>query len=332
MRIIKPTEAITVDHPVILIVGQWGIGKTTLGCSFNTLTYDFDNGASRAVNRRDIAAISAWSDVDLSREVLRNYSGATFDTVARALALLSAAIIDENPKNGSNGTLNQRGWGILRQRFGGVLDTLESYRLDVLLLAHAKEVRDGELRKIVADIPGGSYAEIMRRAHFVGYLALVNGKRVLDFNPTDKFIGKNPGRWEPIEVPPAHQAQSFMAQVFDEGRKALGRISEASARIAAAVQRWQGEIAGYVTADDFTAGFVRLRSLKDSDLPVYTQAHHVLAVAAKAAGMRFNTQTSAFEFSGVRPPAPAPLPSVVARRAATVQPRLDSMLTPAGVQ
>lgn len=324
MRIIKPTEAITVDHPVILIVGQWGIGKTSLGCSFNSLTYDFDNGASRAVNRRDVAAIATWADVDLTREVLRNYSGVTFDTVARALSLLSAAIIEENPKAGSNGTLNQKGWGILRQRFGAVLDTLQSYQLDVLLLAHAKEVRDGDLRKVVADIQGGSHAEIMRRAHFVGYLSMVNGKRVLDFNPTDKFIGKNPGRWEPIEVPPAHLAESFMAQVFDEGRKALGRISEASTRIAAAVQRWQVEIAGYVTADDFTSGFLKLRSLKDSDLPVYTQVHHVLAVAAKAAGMRFNAQTSAFEFTGVRPPAPAPLPSVVARRAATLQP---SMLT-----
>jgi len=95
------------------------------------------------------------------------------------------------------------------------------------------------------------------------------------------------------------------------------------------VQAWQADIATYATADQFTGGLAKLRALKATDLPVYTQAHHVLAVAAKAAGMKFDVDAHAFRDTGVRPPAPA-LPSVEAssgRRAATWQPQLLSTLT-----
>lgn len=333
MRIIKPTDSIPVDHPVFLIVALIGTGKSSIGSSFNTLLLDFDHGAHRAVNRRDVAQIDAWRDVDLSRAALSRYSGVTIDTAERCLGMMTAAIIEENPKHGFNGVLTSKGWGVLKQRFGSMFDTLQSYGLDVLLLAHAKEVRDGDVRQIRADIPGGSYGEVLKRADFVGYLSIQGGRRMLDFNPTDKFIGKNPAGWAPIVVPPAEHAQSFMAELFEEGRQALGRKSEASARIAAAVERWQAEIATFRTAEQFTAGYERLRALKATDLAVYTQAYHVLSVAAKTAGMRFAADAGGFVDTGVRPPAPS-RPSVEAsfsRRAATVQPALYSQLT-AGVQ
>ena len=68
-RIIKATDPITVEHPLFLIVGQPGIGKSSLGYSCaEPLLLDFDGGAYRAVNRRDTWPISAWSDAAMLLE------------------------------------------------------------------------------------------------------------------------------------------------------------------------------------------------------------------------------------------------------------------------
>jgi hypothetical protein len=93
---------------------------------------------------------------------------------------------------------------------------------DVLLIAHDKEDKDGDTRIVRPDIVGGSYAEVMKVADFVGYLQMSGKDRVLDFNPTDRWIGKNPAGWAPFKLPPVAKAQEFMAELFDEGPEALG--------------------------------------------------------------------------------------------------------------
>jgi hypothetical protein len=330
MRIIQPTEAIPVAHPKVLIVGPTGIGKSSLASSFDSLLLDFDGGAHRAVNRRAVAAIESWGDVELG--ALQPYAGVAIDTVERCLGMMSVALIAENPRNGSNGSLTPLGWGRLKRRFRAMLDAVEGYGLDLLFVAHAKEFREGELTLVRADIPGGSYGEVLKVADFVGHLSMVNGRRILDFNPTDCFVGKNPGGWPAIVVPAPEHARDFMTELFDQARQALGRRSEASARIFTAVSAWQVEIAALATAEQFTALLARLRPLRESDLPVYAQVHHVLSVAAKAAGMRFDIGLAVFVDTGVRPmptaPVARPRPSDVANgRAATWQPELYSALT-----
>ena len=64
MKIIKGTDSISVEHPVFLIFGQPGIGKSSLGYSTkDPLLLDFDKGAHRAANRRDSLVIDGWKDV-----------------------------------------------------------------------------------------------------------------------------------------------------------------------------------------------------------------------------------------------------------------------------
>jgi hypothetical protein len=65
MRIIKATDSIPVDHPVFMIFGQPGIGKSSLGYSCkDVLALDFDKGAHRAANRRDTLVIDTWKDIE----------------------------------------------------------------------------------------------------------------------------------------------------------------------------------------------------------------------------------------------------------------------------
>jgi hypothetical protein len=251
MTIIKGTEPITVDHPVILLFGQPGICKSSLGYSAkDPLLLDFDKGAHRAANRRDTLVINSWTDVKElmeSADQLDPYGTLTVDTVGRCLDVMTAHIAATDPKKAPGGNLSQQGWGVLKTNFRTWIANLRTKGKDVLLIAHDKEDKDGDTRIVRPDIVGGSYGEVMKVADFVGYVYMNGRDRVLDFNPTDRWIGKNPGGWAPFPVPPIGKAQSFMAELFDKGREALGAISEESAQITQQVDTWRANIAKLTT-------------------------------------------------------------------------------------
>jgi hypothetical protein len=264
MRIIRATEAIPVEHPVFLIFGQPGIMKTSLGYSCkDPLLRDYDKGAHRAANRRDTLLIDSWKDVVESNaaEALEPYATVVEDTVGRCLDLLTADIAATDPKKAPGGNLSQQGWGVLKNRFRQHVATLRALGKDVLLIAHDKEDKDGDTRIVRPDIVGGSYGEVMKVADFVGY-AYMNGRdRMLDFSPTDRWIGKNPAGWPPFKVPPVAKATDFMAELFDLGREALGAISEASAKATQEIAVWRSRIDGLRTAKELNAAMPEIKAL-----------------------------------------------------------------------
>ena len=215
-RIIKSSETITIAHPNITIYGQTGIGKTSLGYSMkDPLLLDFDSGAHRAVNRKDTLVIDQWSDVvdAMTSGKLTPYKSIIVDTVGRALDVMTADIIMQTPKLGPNGNLSQQGWGQLKTRYRQWMAMLRTLDKDVLLIAHDREERDGDLRTVRPDIAGGSLSEVMKISDFVGYISVVGRDRVLDFAPTDRWIGKNPAGWAPFKLPPVVDAKVFMADL-----------------------------------------------------------------------------------------------------------------------
>lgn len=295
MRIIRATDPIPVQHPVFLIFGQPGICKSSLGYSAkDPLLLDFDKGAHRAANRRDSLVIDTWKDViELmeSGDALDPYGAITVDTVGRCLDVMTAHIAATDPKKAPGGNLSQQGWGVLKNNFRSWMSALRTKGKDVLLIAHDKEDKDGETRIVRPDIVGGSYGEVMKIADFVGY-AYMNGRdRVLDFNPTDRWIGKNPAGWKPFAVPPVAKAQTFMADLFDQGRAALGAISEASAKVALAVEEWREQIDTFKTPEEHTAAIEGMNALSPTLAP---QVKKLLADHAKALGFTFDTKAKAF--------------------------------------
>lgn len=295
MRIIKATDAIPVEHPVFLIFGQPGLLKTSLGYSCkDPLLRDYDKGAHRAANRRDTLLIDSWADVveSNSAEALAPYSTVVEDTVGRCLDLITADIAANDPKKAPGGNLTQQGWGVLKNRFRQHIATLRALGKDVLLIAHDKEDKDGDTRIVRPDIVGGSYGEVMKVADFVGY-AYMNGRdRVLDFNPTDRWVGKNPAGWAPFKVPPVAKAQDFMAELFEMGRQALGALSEESAAVMRQVDVWREKFAGITTADALNA---EMPIVKAIDVPmVQAQAAKLLMDRGEALGFEFDTKAKKF--------------------------------------
>jgi hypothetical protein len=252
MRIIKATESIPVEHPVFLIFGQPGIMKTSLAYSAkDTLLLDFDRGAHRAANRKDTFVIDTWADVTAlmnQPDLLEPYATVAVDTVGRCLDVMTADIIRETPKYGAGGNLSMQGWGVLKKRFQTFMASLRALGKDVVLVAHDKEDKDGDSRIVRPDIAGGSYGEVMKVADFVGYAYMAGKDRVLDFSPTDRWVGKNPAGWAPLKVPPVGKATTVLADLFEQGRAALGQLSEASAIVMQQVETWRTKLAGITDA------------------------------------------------------------------------------------
>ena len=306
MRIIPATDAIRVEHPVFMIFGQPGICKTSLGYSCqDPLLLDFDKGAHRAVNRRDTLVIDAWSDVvELmgNQAALDPYATVVVDTVGRCLDLIVADIAATDPKKAPGGTPTLQGYGLLKTRFRAWTAQLRTLGKDVLLIAHDKEDKDGDTRVVRPDITGGSYGEVMKVADFVGYGYMSGKDRILDFNPTDRWIGKNPGGWAPFKVPAPGKAQSFMAELFDRGREALGAISEESAQVTQQVATWRAEIAKLETAKACTDAIPRVKTLGPLLQP---QVAKILLDHAQSKGFVFDKAAKVFV-------APTPAPADVA--------------------
>ena len=252
MRIVKGTEPIIVTHPVIMIYGIPGICKSSLSYSADEpLNLDFDHGAHRAVNRRDTLLIDSWKDIeDISIDGLKPYNSVIVDTAGRCLDFLIADIGEKEPKKVQGGTPTLQGWGALKGRFRQWMSFLRTYNKFVILLAHHKEESDGDRKIIRPDIQGGSYSEVMKVCDFVGFLDVKNGKRVLDFNPTDRWVGKNPGQWDPFVIPPIADCKTFLKDLIQDGVKVLGRISEENASASDQVMDWKSNIETLTTAAD----------------------------------------------------------------------------------
>lgn len=295
MRIIKGTESIGVEHPVFLIFGQPGICKTSLAYStHNPLLLDFDQGAHRAANRRDTLQIGNWDDVAelmADAKALEPYGTVIPDTVGRCLDVMTADIASNDPKKAPGGNLSQQGWGVLKNRFRSWTSQLRALGKDVLLVAHDKEEKDGDTRIVRPDIVGGSYGEVMKVADFVGYVYMAGKDRVLDFSPTDRWVGKNPAGWPPFKVPPVGKAQDFMADLIDRGREALGNISEESAKVTAQVYEWRTKIDNFTKPDECTAAIPVVKALAPILAP---QVSKLLLEKAKALGFLFDTKTKQF--------------------------------------
>lgn len=314
LRIIRGEDRIPVDHPVMLIFGQPGIGKSSLGYSAgDVLLLDCDQGAHRAVNRRDTLAISSWADIEAlldTPHALANYTKLAIDTVGRAIDLLTLDIIHESPKYARDGNLTQQGWGVLKSRFRTFLARVRAMEKDLLLIAHGREDKDGDVTQVRPDIQGGSYGEVLKSADFVGYLAMVGKHRVLDFSPSDRWVGKNPAGWRPLQVPPIAKATRMLAELFDEGRQALGDISEDAAKVLQQVQSWKGAIPGYATVEDVNRAF---QTLTTSSPMVQAQVKPLLHDRAKALGLIADVATKTYRApQPVAPPMPPPVTTAIA--------------------
>jgi hypothetical protein len=297
-KIVRAEDPIVIAHPAFNIYGPPGICKTSLAqTARDPFTFDWDAGLHRAVGRKDAVIPAHWGEGVISGEdakALAPYKTLIADTVGRMLDKCAVDIMQHDAKAGANGSLNQKGWGVLKQRYTHWVETAKSLGKDVVMLAHEKEEKKGDDRLYRLDIQGGSYAELMKTADFVGRIYLRGGKRILDFNPSDEWIAKNPAQWEPIELPRETDPRwpTFLADLIDLGREHLNRQSEASVEAHKVQTYWREQLQAMTTAAQFNQAMPMLQAIHPP-----TQSTIVKQMAlqiAKAKGIDFDRAAKKF--------------------------------------
>ena len=261
LKIIKSSEPIRVDRLNVVIYGQPGCGKSSLAFTSDApLMLDFDNGAYRAANRKDIVRVERWADIaDLSDADLADYKTIIVDTAGRALDALSADIIKRNPKAGRNGALTLQGFGTLKVEFTAWLKHVNQMGKDVVLIAHMDEQRNGDEVIERLDVQGGSKGEIYKSADAMGRIMIREGKRWLNFSPTDAAFGKNPGQLEPLEIPIPSADGLFLDRVVDRIKCRLNELSVEQVAAQKEFDEWQERINGLSSAADFNEALLDVK-------------------------------------------------------------------------
>jgi hypothetical protein len=293
LKITKACETIEVKTITACIYAVPGVGKSTLGFTADApLLLDFDKGSYRAGNRRDVVQVDSWSDVtNITADDLAPYKTLIVDTAGRALDVLTATIISENPKLGRGGALTLQGFGELKARFIAWTKLVRGFGLDVVLISHSEEKSSGDELIERLDMQGASKNEIYKSSDVMGRLYISHGKRMLNFSPTDTAFGKNPTQLLPMEVPNFATEPQFLAGVIASVKAGLNHMSEEQTLVAGMLADWSAKIGEAKTADDFNG---LISQTQQSDARVRDNVKRLLNKAAKAMGFEFDKNAGGY--------------------------------------
>lgn len=291
LKIVRSSDPIKVERLNVCIYAAPGLGKTSLAFTASSpLLLDFDNGAHRAANRKDIVRVGSWNDVaSITADDLAPFNTVIVDTAGRALDVLSADIIRRDAKKGRGGALTLQGYGSLKAEFVAWLKHLNGLGKDVVLIAHMDEQRSGDEIVERLDVQGGSKGEIYKAADAMGRITIANGKRMLLFSPTDASFGKNPGELDPLEIPHKNSPDfaDFLDTVIVRIKNHLNYLTEEQVKAQAMLEEWRARIEELDGVDAFNA---ELPAIKKQ--PQAVQA--LFAHAATVAGLVFDKKAGEY--------------------------------------
>lgn len=211
----------------VLIYGQPGAGKSTLGASAPgpVVVFDFDGGIRRVnmAHRAEIITveINEWSEVGqtLADQEMATFNTIVIDTAGKMLSFMDKDIIaksrDKNPIRSL--TLNE--YGIRKSMFNSFIQQILSMGKNLIFIAHEREEKDGDVKKIRPEIGGSSAGDLIKELDLVGYLQLIGNERVISFTPCERFYAKNA-----CNLPPAFKVPIILDTNGNMVKDSKGRV------------------------------------------------------------------------------------------------------------
>lgn len=259
MAIIKKTDVMP-ERPVIMVIyGTAGCGKTSLCTSADTpLLIDTDRGYDRAVDRVDTVTAQKWEDINNAeilgggetKGLISGYKTIVVDTAKACIDdFLCAYVIAQNYKLANN---SLKRFGEMADRFKAFVNVLRSNGKDLIFVCHDKETAEGDIIRHSPDCTGQSKDLLIRIADEVGYVHKDNGRRVIDFEPTDTRVGKNVAGMGQLEIPEFGTAgfDGFAARIIRDVKDAIQSRGGAQQEALKRLEEAREKLAGCKTAED----------------------------------------------------------------------------------
>ena len=203
MPIVKASDQFPARPVVMLVYGVPGVGKTSLSnTAENPVLVDCDRGADRAVLRKDTLVCSKWEDITAEKETFKQYKTVIIDTAKACLDdfLCDYAIrVDDASKKNK-----LKMFGYVGDEFKKFVAYLRSIGVDLIILAHAAEDKDGDDRIFYPSVTGQSKDLVQRIADQIGFLSYgADNSRVLHFQKNHRIVAKDTARLGDIIIPDA---------------------------------------------------------------------------------------------------------------------------------
>lgn len=256
LHITKADEVMEVKNIVFTIYSQPGLGKTSLAFTASKpLLFDFDKGAYRAVDRKDVVQVEKWADVaGVTADDLEDFDTIVIDTVGKALDCLAVDVIASKSGYGYGGALSQQGWGQLGVRFGAFLKHLKGMGKDVVLISHMDEKHDGDSIKERLKIQGGSKDLVLTDSDVIARISINNKQRQLVFSPTETSFGKDPAGLLEMPIPPAGPKFAHcLEDIIGEIKAGLNELSAAQVARKLEVEWFAKTLPNLFKADEINA-------------------------------------------------------------------------------
>ena len=305
----KPSELNVKATLSVLIYGQPGIGKTTLGVSApDAVLFDYDGGVQRINGAHQVPTLqpTSWEDTNAALKEIADempeVKTIVIDTVGKMLDYMSAYIIKNDPKMAMrDGSLSLKGYGVRKTMFVNFIKSLAIMGKNVVFIAHEREERRGEETFKRPEIGGSSANDLIKELDLVGYMCAVGKERTITFDPAEYYYAKNtcnlPAVMKlPVVVDEQGKGKSNVAfaNIVSSYKAAQVKRQETTAEYEALLDVIDGKVAAATDAqslNDAMAEVFGFEQIYDSLL----RAQRAVNNRAKALGLTYNKTSKCYE-------------------------------------
>jgi ATP-dependent Lon protease len=296
MPIVKATDNFPARPVVMLVYGVPGVGKTSLSnTAENPVLVDCDRGADRAIIRKDTLVCSKWEDIVAEKETFKQYKTVIIDT---AKACLDDFLCDYAMRVDDASKKNKlKMFGYVGDAFKAFVAYLRSINVDLIILAHAAEDKDGDDRIFYPSVTGQSKDLVQRIADQIGFLSYgADNSRVLHFQKNHRIVAKDTARLGDIIIPDATDPAyaTAMAKIITATKTRIQERTNAQNEALCAIKDAEEAIAKVVDAATADAALAAINACPSADI---TALKKKLQPTLKKLNLKFNKESGKFEVS-----------------------------------